>query len=411
MRHWVILLAGVAISLNTAAQVTTGQAWVQRVDGAIMGGVSVDDRHVYAGGEHGMVHAFARDAGAEAWRYDAGAPIASASAVDDRRVYFHARDGVVHAVDRLTGTRVWTFQTGGEQRWDYWDYYTSTPAVDDRQVYFGSGDHHVYALDKRSGELRWKLRTGNIVHGEPIISGEKILVGGFDGVFRAIDRGNGRELWTFKTVGNSYFRNGELPGTATAHDGLVYFGGRDYNLYAVLEDTGTGAWNERTPSWIVGQPLVFGDHVIVVNSDYATVISYHAKTGAENWRVSNRHNMFAGAQPLGEAHVAIASLDGSIIAIHIEDGTVSARFETRRSRARRADFFTDEGRLDYTGITSLDDLAGLYERQLQQMDGIPGRIAVEGNRAWYATAGGEVGAVDFEGIVPSPGPDHEKGPE
>ena len=146
----------------------------------------------------------------------------------------------------------WTFATGGERRWDYWDYYLSTPAVDDRQVYFGSGDHHVYALNRRTGELRWKAGTGNIVHGEPAISGEKIIVGGFDGHMRAFDRGTGRELWTFKTVGNAYFRNGEMPGAATVSDGIVYFVGRDYNIYALLEETGTGAWNDRTPSWVVG---------------------------------------------------------------------------------------------------------------------------------------------------------------
>ena len=127
----------------------------------------------------------------------------------------------MHARDKKDGKALWTFETEGERQWDAWDYYLSTPAVDDRQLYFGSGDHYVYAVNKRTGDLRWKVRTGNIVHGHPAISGEKVIVGSFDGRLYAIDRGTGRTLWTFKTVGTAYFRNGELPGAATVHDGLV----------------------------------------------------------------------------------------------------------------------------------------------------------------------------------------------
>jgi len=396
-----ILFTLLSVTLSGAAQadeIRFEKIWSKTIGSAVFGGVRSNESRLYAGAEDGKLRAFDKSDGKLQWTFDAGAAIASNIAVDDMRAYFHTRDGAVHAVDRATGKALWRFATEGERRWDYWDYYLSTPAVDDRQVYFGSGDHHVYALDKRTGQLRWKLETANIVHGEPLVSGEKVIVGGFDGYLYAVDRGTGRLLWKFKTVGNAYFRNGELPGAATASDGLVYFGGRDYNIYALVEETGTGAWNDRTPSWIVGRPLVVGDDLIVVNSDGAGIFSYNHKSGKQNWNTRNSYNMFAGAEPLGPGHLAVASLDGRITVFSRVDGEKLGVYETDGSHENRSRFFTDEGKTDYTDVHTLDDLMDFYERQISAMDGITGPITVENGIIYYATAGGEVAAIRVAGI-------------
>lgn len=374
------------------------QLWALQTGSAIYGGVNIDEKQVYAGNEDGVMHAIDKESGATVWTFKAGAAVASGTAVDNLRVYFHDRNGAVHALDKADGKSSWKFSTSGERQWDYWDYYLSTPAADDRQVYFGSGDHHVYAVDKRTGHLRWKIRTGNIVHGEPVISGEKVIVGGFDGRVYAIDRGTGRILWKFKTVGNAYFRNGEIPGAVAVSDGLVFVGGRDYNIYALLEDTGTGAWNDMTPSWIVGQPLVIDEELVVVNSDGSKVFSYGSKSGKLNWEFQNSYNMFAGARAIGTKHLAVAGLDGRITILSREDGSVAGVFETDGSQSNRDEFFNDDGSPDYTGLRSLEDLMGFYDRQMAAMGGIPGEIAVDGDVIYYATASGEVAAIRVNGI-------------
>ena len=378
--------------------VTFETLWETQVGGAVYGGVHVDGSLLFAGDEAGMVRAFDTTSGDEAWRMKIGAPVASNMATDEERVYFHSRDGVVHARAKKDGKALWTFNTGGERQWDAWDYYLSTPAVDDRQVYFGSGDHHVYAVNKRTGHLRWKVRTGNIVHGQPAIAGEKVIVGSFDGKLYAIDRGTGRILWTFKTVGTAYFRNGELPGAAAVHEGLVYAGGRDYNVYALLENTGTGAWNDKTPSWIVGRPLVVDDELIVVNSDGAGVFSYNRSDGSLNWETRTSFNMFAGAKPLGSTYLAVAGLDGRITVIAREDGRIAGYFETEASRSQRDRFFKPDGTNNYAGVQSMEDFIAWYDRLLRQMGGITGDIVVEGDTLFYATAGGEVAAIRAIGI-------------
>lgn len=378
--------------------ITFEKLWEEQTGSAIYGGIHSDDMLLFAGNEDGVVRAFDKATGDEKWRINVDAPIASNVTMDDQRVYFHSRDGIVHARDKKDGQPVWTFRTEGERQWDSWDYYLSTPAVDDRQVYFGSGDHHVYAVNKRTGHLRWKVRTGNIVHGQPVISGEKVIVGGFDGRLYAIDRGTGRTLWTFKTVGTAYFRNGALPGAATVHDGLVYFGGRDYNIYALLEDTGTGAWNDRTPSWIVGRPLIVDDELIIVNSDGAGVFSYKRSDGSLNWESKTSYNMFAGARPLGSKYVAVPGLDGRITVVAREDGSTAGYYETDASRSQRETFFNPDGTSNYTGVKTMEEFIDWYDRLLRQMSGIPGDIVVEGDVIFYATASGEVAAVRVIGV-------------
>ena len=68
------------------------------------------------------------------------------------------------------------------------------------------------------------------------------------------------------------------------------------------------------------------------------------------------------------------------------------------SLATRDRFFTEDGRLDYTGVQSLEDLTDLYDRQLDNMDGITGGIVAEGNVIYYAAASGEIAAIRVNGI-------------
>lgn len=142
---------------------------------------------------------------------------------------------------------------------------------------------------------------------------------------------------------------------------VFYRNVHEYNTYAVLKDTGTGAWNERTPSWIVGKP-----------------------------------------QALGQEHIVVPSLDGSITILARADGNVAARLETKGSLRHRADY-----------MWSLDELTGLYDRQVEAMHGITGRIAVQDGRIHCATAGGEVAAfieeenqneADIQSTTPIAGP-------
>lgn len=354
---------------------------------------------VFIGGEDGMLRALDKETGDVAWVYEAGAGIGSNAEIDDKRVYVLSRDGLVHGIDKVSGEGLWTFQTGGEKQWDYWDLYLSTPVADDQHwLYFGSGDHHVYSINKRTGALRWKYETGAIVHGEPVLSGEKVIVGGFDGRMYALDRADGKPMWIFKTVGNAYFRAGEIPGSATVADGMVYFGSRDYNLYAILEETGSGAWNERTPSWVVAKPLVAEGTVYVGTSDRPRTFSFNAKSGQENWATPMSLNVFGGAAVLSDTVIAVPGLDGRISLIDRESGEIVAHHDTREASENRPGLFDDEGKLQPGTIQAFEDVFALYDRFFDELGGIAGGLSVEGAMMYYATGSGTVVSVRIRGL-------------
>lgn len=359
----------------------------------------VDGDYLYIGGEDGVLRAINKTSGEAVWSYEAQAGIGSAAGFDDKRVYVLSRDGLVHGVDKSSGEGLWTFTTAGEKQWDYWDMYLSTPVADDQHwLYFGSGDHHVYSINKRSGQLRWKAKTGAIIHGDPVLAGQKVIIGGFDGYMRAFDQANGQQMWAFKTVGNSYFRAGEIPGSATVADGRVYFGSRDYNLYALLEETGTGAWNERTPSWVVGKPLVVDGVVYIAISDQPAAFAFDAASGREKWTTPLPLNVFAGPQALGESLIAVPGLDGRINLLDRETGEIRAFHDTREAQRNRSDHFDEEGKHTPGEIQSFEDLFALYDRSLDELGGIAGGIAIEGDRIYYATGAGSVVAIQVSGI-------------
>ena len=395
----VVFLLGFAVPLQgKASELSASTNWQKKLDTRIVGGVHLDGELLFVGGDDGVVRCFDRQTGESVWRRNVGSPVRSSVTTDDKRAYLMAAEGIVHALDRSNGDPLWQFTSQGEQQWDYWDYYLSTPAVDDRQLYFGSGDHHIYALNKRTGQLRWRFQTGGIMHGQPVVSGERVIAGGFEGRMFALDRASGKKLWAFKTIGTAYFRNGEIPGSAVTHDGLVYFGSRDYNLYVLLEETGTGAWNARTPSWIVGRPLIAGNQVVVANSDGAGVYAYNRTTGAEAWRTRTSYNMFSSPVALGDGHVAVAGLDGRVTILNLADGGTALQLDTQAGARNRHQFFNAEGKVNYEGVKSIEDLMALYDRQLEQLGGIPGSIAVADHTLYYAAANGELASVSIKGL-------------
>jgi outer membrane protein assembly factor BamB len=394
-----VLLVATTVPV-AAAPIETETLWRLDTESPIYARPVLDGATLFVGGEDGVLRALDKVTGEVRWTYAAEAGIASDVGVDEARVYVVSRDGVVHGVDKMDGRGLWTFRTGGEKQWDYWDVFLSTPVPDAKHtLFFGSGDHNVYAVNKRNGALRWKVETGAIVHGSPVLSGEKVIVGSFDGKMYALDQANGKILWTFKTVGNAYFRDGEIAGSPTVADGVVYFGSRDYNLYAILEETGTGAWNERTPSWVVAKPLVLDGAVYVGTSDGPRIFSFDAKSGRESWATKLGLNVFGSAEAIGNAHLAVAGLDGRISFIELETGTVVGFHDTVEAVKNRTRFFEDDGNPKTFEIKTWEELFGLYDRFYRELGGIAGGLAVEGDVVFYATGSGGIAAVRVVGLA------------
>jgi outer membrane protein assembly factor BamB len=394
------LLGGTQVTANdstNAHELSFKPLWEVRTGAPVFGKPTLFGKFVYAGGEDGRLRKIDRNTGKAEWTHKANAAIGSSATVDDARVYFSARDGSVRSLRKSDGQEVWRFNTGGEKRWDLWDYQLSTPTVDHERIYFGSGDHHLYALYKRNGSLRWRVPTEGIIHTQPALDKELVIAGNFAGQLVAVDRASGALRWTFKSVGNSYFRNGAFAGTPIVHDNVVYVGSRDYNLYAVLTQTGTGAWNHRTPSWVVAQPLILDDRIYVGNSDSPRMIALNLGSGREQWHTELNMNVFGPAVAVGNHYLAAGAFDGRIYILNRDGTGIAAYYDTPAAAANRQNFFDGDDMKD-PGITSFEELEAHYQARVTQLGAIVGGLNSLDNVLYYADGTGRIAAVEIKGL-------------
>ena len=121
------------------------------------------------------------------------------------------------------------------------------------QCIFGSGDGNVYSLNAESGALNWKFKTGDVVHASPAIADGTVFIGSWDSYFYAIEACDGTgemEIQDRRRPGHS--QSGWDPVVGGGGGGIVYFGCRDSNLYALDEST----W--RKEMGVLGQRFVGG---------------------------------------------------------------------------------------------------------------------------------------------------------
>jgi len=114
-----------------------------------------------------------------------------------------------------------------------WDYNLSSPVIYNGAVYVGSGDSTIYAIEAKTGKKIWAYKTNGIVHASPVIRDNVVYTGSFDGSMYALDSRNGNLIWKFKTVGDNSFPKGEIQNAALLFSNTLFFGSRDYNIYAI----------------------------------------------------------------------------------------------------------------------------------------------------------------------------------
>ncbi|MBN1421457.1 MAG: PQQ-binding-like beta-propeller repeat protein [Planctomycetes bacterium] len=173
--------------------------------------------------------------------------------VADGKVFVGTYGGRLHAVDAVTGEDLWSFQADGP--------ILHCPAADGGLVFFAAASpgRSVFCVRARDGELVWKTECGEGGFcTSPAVARARILIGGRDGFFRALDALSGLEEWSFRT-------GGPIRTTAAVAGDRVFFASDDMRAYALRLADGERLWVSDT---MYGQslrdyaPVVLGDIVV-----------------------------------------------------------------------------------------------------------------------------------------------------
>jgi outer membrane protein assembly factor BamB len=207
---------------------------------------------------------------------------------DGERVYALFGNAGLLAVD-FSGKQVWHYSFGATS--NYHGPGGSPLLYKDRVIFFQDqrSDSFVAAVHAKTGKLLWKTpRQETVGWGTPIAiragNRDEIIVSGQDAV-RAYNPDTGKELWMVR--GNTM----EVTPTPAVGHGLVFCpSGRAGPTLAIRpggsgDVTGTHvAWQTPRGSPFIPSPLVYGDHLYLVNDMTSIATCLEAKTGKQVWQ-------------------------------------------------------------------------------------------------------------------------------
>jgi eukaryotic-like serine/threonine-protein kinase len=301
--------------------------WRFKVRGPIFSSPIISEGVIFFGGTDSTLYALETQTGKEKWKLKTNGEIRSTVVVQGNKVFLLQGNGVLSCIDKNTGKPVWrsifdnTALFLAERRYDFADYFHSSPIVYNDVVYFGSGSGHVRAMKAETGELLWTYKTNDIVHNTPVIYKDKLIIGSFDGNVYALSLANGLLVWKFKSVGQKYFPLGEFQGSPAVGNNLVYIGGRDYNTYAIDATGGYAHWNRKFPAGWALSSTVKDTVLYVGTSDDRVLVAMDARSGQEYWKTNLKFNIF-GNCAFSPSMVYVGTIWGKLFGIDRKTGTI-----------------------------------------------------------------------------------------
>jgi outer membrane protein assembly factor BamB/tRNA A-37 threonylcarbamoyl transferase component Bud32 len=162
-----------------------------------------------------------------------------------------------------------------------------------------------------------------------------------------------KPLWTFKC-------EDEVRGTPTIHQGMLYVGSYDNNLYALSAADGKFQWKYPADGGIVSRPALFDGNIFIGSEDKRLhVVS--ARSGKVVWTYFTEGPIRSSPR-VAEGHVFIGSDDGYLHAINLNSGRASWRFEAADA-VRSTPFVMND--LVYIGCETGDYYAVDYRGELK----------------------------------------------
>jgi orotate phosphoribosyltransferase len=206
----------------------------------------------------------------------------------------------------------------------------SRPALDERCLYFGIDQGLFVALDRLTGQEVWTYRVlfgsaGKYIFSSPALWRDLVFFGAYDGNLYALDRTTGKRVWVFSDadwIGSS---------PAVAADLGIVFIGLEFGLFrkqggvaAVAASTGKKIWSYSLPGLTHASPAYsakFG--MVVCGSNDGSFSAWKATTGVLFWQVKTGGPIRYGAA-FDEARglVFVGSEDGLLYAIAVQTGTI-----------------------------------------------------------------------------------------
>jgi outer membrane protein assembly factor BamB len=276
------------------------------------------------------------------WTYHAGSLVEFPPSIGFNRLYFSTNSGNVTAINMKTGKKAWKYRSGrcvaaspalgtqqhgtvytvflnkppcnakrglgevvafsagfGKIRWRKTIGASETsPLLVGNTLYVGDWNGRIWALDARSGRTKWVSGSHGPIKGALAYSDGRLYVGSYDGHVYCIGAAHGRQIWKAKSQGRLYGHARFYSTPAVAY-GRVYIGGTDGKVYSYGATSGKIAWSHGTGGYVYASPAIWNQEVLV-GSYNKRFYAFDAATGDVKWTFEANAPISGSATVIGD---------------------------------------------------------------------------------------------------------------
>jgi eukaryotic-like serine/threonine-protein kinase len=263
-----VVYVGVYDNNLYAVNATEGKLlWKYATDGGLPGSPAVHQDLLLIGSEDKRLHAVSAKSGKIQWTYYTEGPIRSSPRIAEGHIFIGSDDAHLHAVNLATGRRAWRIQAT--------DAIRCRPAVSNDRVYFGCESGEFYCADF-SGETTWRQKAKRALTSSPLLHQGVLYVGSMDGQVYAFNAKDGWPVWRFRA-------NKPVISSPAVDGNLLFIGSVDGNLYAIDVRSGNKAWSFETGGQVTSSPAV-NKGVVYVGSVDGCVYAVEISSGKLKWK-------------------------------------------------------------------------------------------------------------------------------
>jgi outer membrane protein assembly factor BamB/tRNA A-37 threonylcarbamoyl transferase component Bud32 len=127
-----------------------------------------------------------------------------------------------------------------------------------------------------TGKLAWKFECEDEVRGTPVWHNGVLYIGSYDYNLYALEAASGQFIWKYATDGGIVSR-------PAIHEGTIYIGSEDRRLHAIVQRSGKLSWTYYTDGPIRSSPLLAENHIFI-GSDDGFLHAVNCLTGRRSWK-------------------------------------------------------------------------------------------------------------------------------
>jgi outer membrane protein assembly factor BamB len=159
-------------------------------------------------------------------------------------------------------------------------------------------------------EVRWQFSTKDIIEGAPAVHDGVVYIGSGDENLYALDLAKGQQKWKYKA--------GPIKAAPSYHDGRIYVGDGSGLFHCVDAAKGTKVWTFETNGEIASGANFFGDLILFGSYDESLYCLTHE--GKKKWDFKTQGPV-NGSPAIIDGKTFVAGCDSSVHVIDTTKGT------------------------------------------------------------------------------------------